>query len=216
MRTRTQPASLAHEEAHLMTDTPVAPVRDAASLLVLQGGPAATRVLMGMRGANHKFMPNHLVFPGGAVDPDDGHSAIQAAPHPAILARLDPDPTAARALAYAAARELDEETGLHLGQPPDLSGFDYLCRAITPAGRPIRFDARFLIVDATMIQGTLAGSGELEDLRWYGVHEALALDLSYPTRKVMEQLQVWLALDDVARGTRTRTPTLRERSWCLE
>ncbi len=171
---------------------------------------------MGLRGAGHTFMPNHLVFPGGAVDPDDGHSAIHATPSPAILARLDPNPTAARALAYAAARELDEETGLHLGHPPDLSGLDYLCRAITPQGRPIRFDARFFIVDAAMIQGTLAGSGELENLTWYGVDEALTLDLSYPTRKVLEQLQAWLALDTAARQARTKTPILRERSWHLE
>ena len=199
-----------------MTDPDPAPVRDAASLLVLQGVATYTRVLMGMRGAQHKFMPNHLVFPGGAVDPDDSHSAIHAPPRPGMLARLDPNPAYARALAYAAARELDEETGLHLGQPPDLSGFDYLCRAITPEGRPIRFDARFLIVNATMIHGMLAGSGELEDLRWYGVDEALTLDLSYPTRKVMEQLHAWLALDDAARSNRTKTPTLRERSWHLE
>lgn len=199
-----------------MTDQNPAAVRDAASLLVLQGRAAATRVLMGLRGANHKFMPNHLVFPGGAVDPDDGQSAILALPKPETLARLDPDPVFARALAYAAARELDEETGLHLGLPPDLSGFDYLCRAITPAARPIRFDARFLIVDAAMLHGTLAGSGELEDLRWYGVDEALAFDLSYPTRKVMEQLQAWLMLSDEARNARTKTPTLRDRSWSLE
>jgi 8-oxo-dGTP pyrophosphatase MutT (NUDIX family) len=199
-----------------MTNPDPAPVRDAASLLVLKEIGAAPQVLMGMRGANHKFMPNHLVFPGGAVDPDDGHSATHALPPQNVLARLDPDPIFARALAYAAARELDEETGLHLGQPPDLSGFDYLCRAITPEGSPIRFDARFLIVDAALLHGTLAGSGELEDLSWYGVGEALALDLSYPTRKVMEQLHAWLALDDEARNARSKTPTLRERSWNME
>lgn len=193
-----------------------ASVRDAASLLVLQRAGPHTSVLMGMRGAGHKFMPNHLVFPGGAVDPEDGISAIQHLPRAHILARLDRNPAAARALAHAAARELDEETGLHLGRPPDLSGFDYLCRAITPEGRPIRFDARFLIVDAAMIHGTLAGSGELEDLRWYGVDETLGLDLSYPTRKVMEQLHAWLAMDQTARAARAKTPTLRERSWHLE
>jgi 8-oxo-dGTP pyrophosphatase MutT (NUDIX family) len=81
---------------------------------------------------------------------------------------------------------------------------------------PIRFDARFLIVSADHIQGTLAGSGELEDLRWFGVEEALALDLAYPTRKVLEQLQAWMLLDAPARSARTTTPTMRERSWTLE
>jgi 8-oxo-dGTP pyrophosphatase MutT (NUDIX family) len=129
------------------------------------------------------------------------------------MARLAPDPVFAHALAHAAARELEEETGLHLGIPPDLSGLDYLCRAITPAGRPIRFDARFLMVDAAMVRGDLAGSGELEDLRWFGLAEALALDLSFPTRKVLEQLTLWLQLDEPTRAGRSLTPTLRERFW---
>jgi 8-oxo-dGTP pyrophosphatase MutT (NUDIX family) len=199
-----------------MTESNPAPPRDAASLLLLRGTGAETAVLMGMRGANHKFMPNHLVFPGGAVDADDHHAPVKASPRPEILQRLSPTPQFAHALAHAAARELEEETGLHLGMPPDLSGFDYLCRAITPAGRPIRFDARFLIADAEFLQGTLAGSGELENLRWYGVAEALALDLSYPTRKVTEQLRDWLSLAPEARAARTATPTLRERNWILE
>ena len=199
-----------------MTESTPAPPRDAASLLLLRGTGPDTAVLMGMRGANHKFMPNHLVFPGGAVDADDHHAPVKAPPRPEILQRLSPIPTFAHALAHAAARELEEETGLHLGIPPDLSGFDYLCRAITPEGRPIRFDARFLIADAELLQGTLAGSGELENLRWYGVAEALALDLSYPTRKVTEQLRDWLTLAPEARAARTATPTLRERNWILE
>ena len=199
-----------------MTESTQAPVRDAASLILLRGSGPDTAVLMGMRGADHKFMPNHLVFPGGAVDPGDHNAPVKHLSRPEILLRLSPDPAFAHALAHAAARELEEETGLHLGIPPDLSGFDYLCRAITPAGRPIRFDARFLIADASLLQGTLAGSGELENLRWYGVPEALALDLSYPTRKVTEQLSDWLALSAHARMARTLTPTLRERNWALE
>lgn len=191
-------------------------LRDATSLLLLRGIGAHTEVLMGMRGANHKFMPNHLVFPGGAVDADDHYAPVKAPARAEILQRLSPNPNFAHALAHAAARELEEETGLHLGIPPDLSGFDYLCRAITPAGRPIRFDARFLIADAALLQGTLAGSGELENLSWYGVPEALALDLSYPTRKVTEQLRDWLTLTPEARAARVGTPTLRERNWTLE
>jgi 8-oxo-dGTP pyrophosphatase MutT (NUDIX family) len=199
-----------------MTEPAPPAIRDAASLLVLRSDGDDTAVLMGMRGAGHRFMPNHLVFPGGAVDADDHHAPVKAAPRPDILQRLSPDQKFARALAYAAARELDEETGLHLGIPPDLSGMDFLCRAITPAGRPIRFDARFLIVSAVHIQGSLAGSGELEDLQWFGVQQALALDLAYPTRKVLEQLQGWMAMDEASRAARTTTPVMRERNWTLE
>eukprot|EP01037_Dinobryon_pediforme_P001978 gene1978-2013_t len=199
-----------------MTEPAPPVIRDAASLLVLRGAADDTEVLMGMRGAGHRFMPNHLVFPGGAVDADDHHAPVKALPGPEILQRLSPDQLFARALAYAAARELDEETGLNLGIPPDLSGMDFLCRAITPARSPIRFDARFLVVSADHIHGSLAGSGELEDLQWFGVQQALALDLAYPTRKVLEQLQGWMAMDAAARAARTATPTMRERNWTLE
>ena len=57
---------------------PAAP-RPAASLLVLRQAGAGPEVLMGQRGAGHKFMPNRLVFPGGAVDPED-FSAPSASP----------------------------------------------------------------------------------------------------------------------------------------
>ena len=31
---------------------------------------------------------------------------------------------------------------------PDLAALDYLCRAVTPADRPIRFNARFVVARA--------------------------------------------------------------------
>lgn len=184
------------------------PPRDAASILLLRGdGP---EVLMGLRGAGHKFMPNHLVFPGGAVDAADHTAALAALPHKAVMTRLGP---LGPALLHAAARELEEETGLSLGRPPDLSQLDYLCRAVAPARYTTRFDARFVVLPGECARGTLAGSGELEGLRWYGVAEALALDLAYPTRKVLEELTRWLALTPAQRQERTLTPTLRERAW---
>jgi 8-oxo-dGTP pyrophosphatase MutT (NUDIX family) len=188
--------------------TPPAPARDAASLLLLRGdGP---EVLMGLRGAGHKFMPNHLVFPGGRVDAADHDAPLGPLPHPAAMTRLGPH---ARAILHAAARELVEETGLSLGEPPDLSRMDYLCRAVAPARYTTRFDARFLIIPAECASGSLTGSGELEDLRWYGLAEALALDLAFPTRKVLEALGDWLAMSPDERLARTLTPTLRERVW---
>jgi 8-oxo-dGTP pyrophosphatase MutT (NUDIX family) len=183
--------------------------------LLLRPGPDDPQVLMGARAAGHRFMPNRLVFPGGGVDPADHIAAVAREAPDHVLNRLanGADQALARALAHAAARELEEETGLHLGVPPDLSGLCYLCRAITPPAMKIRFDARFLVVDQSHVSGTLAGSGELESLTWFGVAEALALDLAFPTRKVLERLQLWLALDEAARQADTSTPTLRDREW---
>lgn len=196
-----------------------APARPAASLLVLRqrlhGGP---ELLMGLRGANHKFMPNRLVFPGGRVDAED-HAVVPASPLRAHVAqrleRADPDVLAV-ALGVAAARELEEETGLTLGAPPHLLPLDYIARAITPDRAPIRFDARFLVVDAEHVTGTLAGSGELEDLRWYGIEQALALDLAFPTRGVIDRLQDWTAMGEAEREDRLTVPTLRNRGWEME
>ena len=188
--------------------------RPAASLVVLRQAHVPL-VLMGMRGAKHKFMPNRLVFPGGAVDPAD-HTAEVAAPlRVDVLRRLEKsaDPSLARALGVAAARELEEETGLTLGQPPSLEGLDYLGRAITPEPSPVRFDARFLVVDAELVSGTLAGSGELENLRWWEIDEAHGMDLAGPQRRVFERLREWLAMSEQERRTQTRVAVLLNREW---
>ena len=193
------------------TPTPVAPQqvvpRPAASLLLLR---ERAHALMGMRGASHNFMPNRLVFPGGAVDAADrGATVARPLPRAALdVLAAEEDAALAHAIGVAAARELAEETGLSLGEPPDLSGIVYLCRAITPPALPKRFDARFLVVDAGVATGELAGSGELEDLRWYAIEEAMALDLAHATKSVLIQLQRWMAAPET-----WRVPVMREREW---
>ena len=173
---------------------------------------------MGRRGKRHRFMPDHLVFPGGKVDPSDRHAPIAAPLRPEVLRLLQRcgRPGMARALAVAAARELEEESGLTLGHPPRLGRLDYLCRAITPRALPMRFNARFLVVDADAVSGRLGGSGELESLGFLPTAEALALGPAKVTRMVIEQLQLFLALDEPARAARQRTPLLRGRNWELE
>ena len=114
-----------------------------------------------------------------------------------------PSPHFARALALAAIRETFEETGLAIGVPdygapenpppgawtrfaatgvtPALDVIDFLARAITPPGRPRRFDARFLIADATCVarrvEGAIHPEAELVELVWTPLNEALNLDL---------------------------------------
>lgn len=203
-----------------MPDTPPgpalapAPTRDAASLVVWRDSPAGTEVLMGLRGAGHRFMPNRLVFPGGAVDPADHHGAAATPPLAATLALLGKSapPPLAYALAFAAARELQEETGLTLGgATPTLDRMDYLCRAITPSNQPIRFHARFLVTEASATSGTLAGDGELEGLGWYTVTSALAMELAPPQRLTLEALQSYLCLPSGDRRSVRRTPAMLER-----
>jgi 8-oxo-dGTP pyrophosphatase MutT (NUDIX family) len=192
--------------------------RHAASLIIVCQSHAGPEMLMGMRGAKHRFMPNRLVFPGGAVDSTD-HKTPFATPlreETKILLERTAPPRLAQALAAAAARELEEETGLTLGAPPALDGLSYLCRAVTPPSQPVRFNARFLVVDVERISGTLAGSGELEELRYYGMEEALAFDLAGITRDVLRNLQKFLLMSPQERLDRIATPINRFNNWRTE
>jgi 8-oxo-dGTP pyrophosphatase MutT (NUDIX family) len=192
--------------------------RDAASLIIVRPGPSGPEVLMGMRGARHRFMPNRLVFPGGRVDPADRYGKCAAPLRADTRACLEKaaTPTRARAIAIAVARELEEETGLTLGTPPSLDGLSYLLRAVTPPVMTMRFNARFLVVDADRVSGTLAGSGELENLRYYAVAEALALDLADITQEVLQNLLTYLALTAEQRARRILTPIFRYTGWSME
>lgn len=193
--------------------------RHAASLLVLRHTAGNPEVLMGMRGHRHRFMPNRLVFPGGAVDRADltAPCATPLAPHTERLLRKNANAHLAHGIAAAAARELLEEAGLSLGAPPALDGLEFLARAVTPPANPIRFNARFLVVDAERVSGSLGGDGELDNLRFYGVDEAMALDLALPTRRVMERLLLWMGMSVEQRLAQTHTPVLKQdRGWVME
>ena len=195
--------------------------RDAATLILVERperGPA--RVLMGKRHARHLFMPGKFVFPGGRVEPEDRRMAAAGALDPDVEAKLNarvrrPSPHFARALALAAIRETFEETGLAIGVPdygapenpppgawsrfaatgvyPALDAIDFLARAITPPGRPRRFDARFLIADAAFVAGRVDGAvhkdAELVELVWTPLDQALALDLPDITRAALADLK---------------------------
>jgi 8-oxo-dGTP pyrophosphatase MutT (NUDIX family) len=186
-------------------------LRNAASLILYRQDAAGCRILMGRRHASHKFLPDHLVFPGGGVDAQDYTAELAEPLRPDVLAQvcLGADPALAQALGHTAARELEEETGLSLGTPPALGGLIYLCRAETPASQPIRFNARFFIADAACVTGAIGGSGELEALTWYSLDDALMHDLAFATRQVLGQFQAWLARDH-------RPLVLRDRTWQAE
>lgn len=166
-----------------LTEPSEPPIRDAASIvLVRRDGP--TKVLMGMRGARAAFMASKYVFPGGAVDPED------CAAGPAAASTLNTDSTcSAAAILACARRELAEETGLIL---PNDAKLRFFFRAVTPPGRPRRFDARFLLADASDVAGDLddfsGACDELSNLHWVRLSDAVRLDLPFITEVVLAQL----------------------------
>ena len=190
--------------------------RDAATLILYRQAGRQVEVLMGERHGGHAFMPNRYVFPGGRVDPTDHKVRSATALKPLVAANLAKacGVARARALANAAIRETFEETGLLIGAPDPNPGMpvpkawepffasglapthdvlDYVVRAITPPFRPSRFNARFFIADARYIQGSIKGSGELLDLRWIAVEDALKLELPGITEIVLQQINALIA-----------------------
>ncbi|WP_323020127.1 NUDIX hydrolase [Pararhodobacter sp.] len=207
-----------------MKDEAPAPpqIRDAATIvLVRDGGTDRARVLMGQRGAGAVFMPSKYVFPGGAVDPGD-RSVTPAAPLPEAerrrLVQLPVTKTAPtpEAMAAAAVRELWEEAGLMLGRPGEWPGeapadwadfasagmlpagdcLRFVFRAVTPTGRPRRFDARFFLARSEDLAGDpddfSRATDELSHLHWIGLAEARALDLPFITEVVLAEAEAVL------------------------
>lgn len=174
-----------------MTAAGVAAIRDSATVVLLRRDHgSAPRVLMGMRGKAAAFMPSKYVFPGGAVDPEDHEPRAAAQDDP----RLSLEPregagVAPHALLACVLRELQEETGLALRQG---AAPLFFFRAITPPGRPRRFDARFFLIDAAELVGdpddfSLA-CDELSHLHWVPLAEARALDLPFITEVVLAEV----------------------------
>lgn len=190
-------------------------IRNAATVIALRDRDSDPHVLMGQRGASAAFMPNKFVFPGGALDPADAFVPL-ATPLPECCAARLADGTSedlGHALAVAAIRELWEETGLVLGvggewpgtpsedwtefaatgHLPAAHGLQFVFRAITPPGRPRRFDARFLLVDAAEIMGDLddfsGAQDELSHLQWVPLRDARSFDLPFITEVVLAEVE---------------------------
>jgi 8-oxo-dGTP pyrophosphatase MutT (NUDIX family) len=174
--------------------TPVTP-RHAASLVIYEQRGDKTFVLMGKRAKAHRFLPNVYVFPGGRVDLEDALVDPMNPLQQPVQDLLSQPSNMAHAVAAAAVRETHEETGLVIGKVdqdkliPDFSNLDYVARAITPVVSPIRFNTRFLTIDARHVSGDLGGSGELIDLKWVSMREASKMQLIDVTEFVLEETE---------------------------
>jgi 8-oxo-dGTP pyrophosphatase MutT (NUDIX family) len=145
--------------------------RPAATVILLRGGADALEVLLVKRNPASKFMGGAWVFPGGAVDRNDGEG------QPALRA--------------AALRELGEEAGIHQDNPDTLIPFS---RWITPAAVKIRFDTWFYLTPLPDGATPEIDGSEIVDARWYEPRQALEaagrgeLLLVFPTIKHLEQI----------------------------
>ena len=192
-------------------------------MILVRDAATSPSILMGQRGANAAFMPSKFVFPGGAVDPDDADVPLARAIDPLTQAKLAMRPVTATApspaaLLGSAIREVWEETGLRIGaksqtppmdglgeswnsflatgQRPDPSALRFFFRAVTPPGRPRRFDARFFIAPMDALADDpddfSKASDELSHLQWVPLREVRSLNLAFITKVVLAEVEASL------------------------
>ena len=162
--------------------------RLAATVILLRGGSQALEVLLAQRNPKARFMGAAWVFPGGAVNTEDGDG--------------EPGRKA------AAIRELREEVGVDLDEPGALVAFS---RWITPAVVKIRYDTWFYLAEAPDQAQPRVDGSEMVDARWFGpqhaleAHRAGEIMLVFPTIKHLEQLSSFASAQALIEHARTRT-----------
>lgn len=166
--------------------------RPAASVVLLRrGGKHADRaleVLLLRRTESAEFMPGVWVFPGGAVDAEDGEG------EPGYRA--------------CAIRELREEAGIELADGEELVLFS---RWITPEVISRRFDARFFLALAPAHTPPCPDGIETTDARWFEPRAALDaqaagdLALAFPTVKQLESLLAYRTSEQAIEAHRDLT-----------
>ena len=197
-----------------------APLRPAATVLLLRDGPLGLEVLMTRRSMTASFAPGAYVFPGGGIDPADADAHPQASRRPGQSALH-------LTQAIAAIRESFEELGVLFARGPDGRWADALdiaamdrsgpfaaqCRArglqlaadqvyilahwITDRDLPRRFDVPFLV--ARMPAGQTPVADEAEQFEPVWVRPADALErhetgqffIIFPTIRTLERLRAY-------------------------
>jgi len=163
------------------------PPRQAATVILLRGGARTLEVLLVKRTPAARFMGGVWVFPGGAVDSDEGEGD-----------------GAHRA---AAIRELREEAAIALEDPDALVKFS---RWITPAEVRTRFDTHFFLAPLPAGQEPRVDGEECVDLGWFTPAAALEahrderIVLVFPTIKHLEQLAAFSCADELLAYARGR------------
>jgi glyoxylase-like metal-dependent hydrolase (beta-lactamase superfamily II)/8-oxo-dGTP pyrophosphatase MutT (NUDIX family) len=203
-----------------------APTRAAATLLLLRDGADGIEVLLTRRSASARFAPGAYVFPGGAIDPEDGQCH-------ALAARRAGQDDAQLMQAVAAIRESFEELGLLLARhadgrwadQQDIAALDrqgpfaaqcaargltlaadqvhWLVHWITDRDLPIRFDVPFMVARMPEGQQPVADGTEQFEPVWLRPQDALArhaagqLHMIHPTIHTLDWLGRHASVDEV-------------------
>jgi recombination protein RecT len=203
-----------------------APLRPAATVLLLRDTPQGIEVLMTRRSMTASFAPGAYVFPGGGVD------ALDASAHPQATRRATQSDLHLTQ-AIAAIRESFEELGILLARRPDgamadasdiaaldrKAPFAAQCAArclvlaasevfvlahwITDRDLPRRFDVPFLVARMPEGQEPVADEAEQFEPVWVRPRDALARHregqffIIFPTVRTLERLQAFATVEAV-------------------
>ena len=212
-----------------------APLRPAATVLLLRDSPQGIEVLMTRRSMTASFAPGAYVFPGGGID------AADAAAHPHATRRpTQSDQHLTQAI--AAIRESFEELGVLLARHADASPasaadiaaldrhapFAPQCVArgltlaaadvyvlahwITDRDLPRRFDVPFLVARMPAGQEPVADESEQFEPVWIRADDALARHAAgdffiiFPTIRTLQRLQAYTQVDAVLAACASERP----------
>ena len=159
-------------------------------VLLRRGGKhkdRALEVLLLKRSEEAKFMPGVWVFPGGAVDPEDGEGEA--------------------GFRACAVRELAEEAAIELPADEELVLFS---RWITPEVISTRFDAWFFLALAPAHTPPQPDGVETVEAAWFepraalDAQEAGELVLAFPTVRQLESLLPFGTADEALAAHRDR------------
>ena len=120
-------------------------------MLLTRAGARSLEVLLVKRNPAARFMGSAWVFPGGAIDAEEGDGE--------------------EAHRRAAVRELREEAGIDL---PDPRALVLASRWVTPSLYRIRFDTWFFLAELPPGQAVTIDGTECVDFGWYPPAEALS------------------------------------------
>lgn len=180
--------------------------RPSSTMCVLVEENDEIEVLMVRRGKTARFMGGAWVFPGGVVDKGDAAAAQDL---------FEGSPGDLAPWLAAGFREVAEEAGVWLTEPPQISPVDpadyhkeairlgarfvvertaYFANWITPTMVPVRFDARFFAVPISQRVLPVPDGREVDAAEF--IAPAVALDragsgewtVPFPTQRILEQL----------------------------
>ena len=201
-----------------------APLRRAATVLLLRDAPDGLEVLMTRRSLQANFAPGAYVFPGGTIDADDralggSHTRRPGQDDEQVSEAMAAIRESFEELGVLLARDADgrwanaddvrqlDRTGAFwpqcqaFGWRPAIADLHVLARWITDRDLPRRFDVPFLVARMPPSQTPVADDHEQFEPVW--VSPARALDrhqrgdffMVYPTVRTLERLREYPSVD---------------------